>query len=288
MGDAPPTAVAGPPLPYGRRIELPGRGITFVREVEGPTPDAPTVLLLHGWIASAGLNWFQVFESLRRDFRVIAVDHRGHGRGLRSWKPFRLADCADDCAALLDELGEGPVIAVGYSMGGPIAQLLWHRHRDLVEGLVFCATARNFRGKPAEKLTFRALGGLSVLARGTPDSWRRRAALRVLAGRTGEGTYGGWALREYRRGDPATIIEAGAAIGRYSSHEWIHEIDVPTAVVVTELDQVVPPHRQRKLAEAIPGATVHPVRGDHVCCVQAADRFVPALLGACADVAARR
>ncbi|HMQ26351.1 MAG TPA: hypothetical protein PKA98_10220, partial [Acidimicrobiales bacterium] len=80
----------------------------------------------------------------------------------------------------------------------------------------------------------------------------------------------------------------GAAIGRYSSHEWIHEIDVPTAVVVTELDQVVPPHRQRKLAEAIPGATVHPVRGDHVCCVQAADRFVPALLGACADVAARR
>ena len=33
---------AGPPLPFGRRIELPGRGITFVRDVPGPTPDAPT------------------------------------------------------------------------------------------------------------------------------------------------------------------------------------------------------------------------------------------------------
>ena len=43
----------------------------------------------------------------------------------------------------------------------------------------------------------------------------------------------------------------------------------------------------RKLAEAIPGATVHPVRGDHVCCVQQPDRFVPVLLDACADVTAR-
>jgi 3-oxoadipate enol-lactonase len=242
---------------------------------------------LHGWTASADLNWFPEFGPLSRRYNVVAIDHRGHGRGIRSRDRFRLADCADDAAAACAELGTDRVIAVGYSMGGPIAQLLWHRHPDLVQGLVFCATARNFRGKPAERLTFRALGGLSVLARGTPDSMRRRAALRVLAGRTGEGTYGDWALHEYRRGEPHTIIEAGAAIGRFSSHEWIHEIDVPTAVVVTELDQVVPPHRQRKLAEAIPGATVHPVAGDHICCVQDPGRFVPVLLDACADVATR-
>ena len=52
----------------------------------------------------------------------------------------RLADCADDMAALIDELGTGPVIAVGYSMGGPIAQLLWKRHPEKVAGLVLCAT----------------------------------------------------------------------------------------------------------------------------------------------------
>ena len=257
-----------------------------MRHAEGPA-GAPTLLLLHGWTASADLNWFPEYGPLAERWSVLAIDHRGHGRGIRSDDRFRLADCADDAAAACAALGIDRVIAVGYSMGGPIAQLLWHRHRALVEGLVFCATSRNFRGKPAEKLTFRALGGLSVLARGTPDSWRRRAALRVLAGRTGEGTYGPWALQEYRRGEPHTIIEAGAALGRYSSHEWIHEIDVPTAVVVTELDQVVPPHRQRKLAEAIPGASIHPVRGDHVCCVQRPDRFVPALVGACADVTAR-
>jgi pimeloyl-ACP methyl ester carboxylesterase len=48
--------IFGPRLPFGRRIELPDRGTTFVRRLAGP-PGAPTVLLLHGWVASAGLNW---------------------------------------------------------------------------------------------------------------------------------------------------------------------------------------------------------------------------------------
>src|SRR4051812_49284810 len=133
-------AVAGPPLPLGRRVELPGRGTTFVREVEGP-PGAPTVLLLHGWMASGGLNWFQTFDLLGEHFRVLAPDLRGHGRGIRSPRRFRIGDCADDAAALLDELGEGPVIAVGYSLGGPVAQMLWKRHPEKVRGLVLCATA---------------------------------------------------------------------------------------------------------------------------------------------------
>src|SRR5688572_33236141 len=93
--------VPGPPLPLGRRLELPGRGTTFVREVPGP-PGAPTVLLLHGWMASGGLNWFQTFAGLGERYRVLAIDHRGHGRGIRSRKRFTLADCADDPAAVLD------------------------------------------------------------------------------------------------------------------------------------------------------------------------------------------
>ena len=131
----------GFPLPPGRRILLPGRGTTFMREVAGP-PGAPTLMLLHGWIASGGLNWFQAFEPLSRHFRVIAPDLRGHGRGIRSWRHFRLTDCADDVAALVDRLDCGPVIAVGYSMGGPVAQLLWRRHAHLVSGHVLPGVMR--------------------------------------------------------------------------------------------------------------------------------------------------
>src|SRR2546421_10493975 len=144
---------SGTGLPFGHRVELPDRGTTFVRRVDGP-PGAPTLLLLHGWVASAGLNWFRVFEPLSAHFNLVAPDLRGHGRGLRTPSIFRLADCADDCAATLVELGTGPVIAVGYSMGGPVAQLMWRRHRDLCEGLVMCATSTSFVPLARDRIVF--------------------------------------------------------------------------------------------------------------------------------------
>ena len=76
------------------------------------------------------------------------------------------------------------------------------------------------------------------------------------------------------------------ALGRFSSHEWIGGVDVPTAVVVTTKDKFVAPPRQLKLAQAIPGATVHPAHTDHAACVLGARRFIPALLEAC-DVGER-
>ena len=43
---------------------------------------------------------------------------------------FRLDDCADDVVALADELAIDRFVPVGYSMGGPIAQLIWKQHRS--------------------------------------------------------------------------------------------------------------------------------------------------------------
>ena len=93
-----------PPLPPGRPVDLPGRGTTFVREQAGP-PGAPTLLLLHGWTATGDLNWCTAFPALGRRWRVISIDHRGHGRGIRDGRAFSLEDCADDAAALLAVLG---------------------------------------------------------------------------------------------------------------------------------------------------------------------------------------
>ncbi|MDQ3107456.1 MAG: alpha/beta hydrolase [Actinomycetota bacterium] len=286
---APPSGsdrVAAPPLPPGRAVDLPGRGRTFARIADGP-PGAPTLLLLHGWTANADLNWFRCYSHLSRRFNVVAIDHRGHGRGIRTRRPFSLSDCADDAAALARELGHERVIAVGYSMGGPIAQLLWKRHRDLVEGLVLCATSRNFGRSTPERLMFTGMLGLSGVARLTPAALRRRVTGRIFGSRWEQSPIAAWVAAELQRNDPATVLQAGYSIGRFSSADWIGEVDVPTAVLVTLHDQVVATRRQLRLAESIPGAEVIRIAGDHGVCVTDPGRFVPSLVDGATRVSRR-
>ena len=286
--DDPIVAAVGPPLPMGKRIPLRGRGTTFVREVPGP-PGAPTVLLLHGWIASGGLNWFTVFDALGADYRVLAPDHRGHGRGIRSRNRFTLADCADDAAVMLEQLRTGPVIAVGYSLGGPVAQLLWRRHPDLVDGLVLCATSHHLVAGFREQMLF---GTVMAAAAGSSrlGSLAARVPVRQLrqwlpAGTTSRpDSMRQWASAEMRRHDARHLLEAGWAMSNYHAR-WIGDIDVPTAVVVTTKDRAVNPLAQVSMALRIPNASIHRVEDGHVACSR--PPFGPALAAAVGDVAGR-
>ena len=274
----------------GRRVELAGRGTTFVREVAGPGEGAPTLLLLHGWLASGGLNWFRVFDPLGEHFRIVAPDLRGHGRGIRSGRRFRLADCADDVSVLLDELGTGPVIAVGYSLGGPVAQLLWRRHPEQVRGLVLCATAHNLMPGVRESLIFSsamaALAGTTragqLAARLPADRIRR---MFPVASAERPSSLRRWARAEMGRHDWRMIMEAGRAMGTYSARKWVGEIDVPTAVLVTTKDRGIPALNQLQMALKIPHASIHRIEDGHVVCSKRS--FAPPLVAACLEVAQR-
>jgi 3-oxoadipate enol-lactonase len=267
-----------------RDVELPGRGRTSIRDVSGPE-GAPTLVLLHGLAATGRLNWFTALPALSRRFRVLVVDHRGHGRGIRT-RHFRLADCADDAVAVADQLGIESLIAVGYSMGGPIAKLCWSRHRDRVRGLVLCATANHFLRPQVRGVASAVFPGVIVAARLMPRVFRDRIVDGMARGLP-QGERRNRVRREMEDTDPATVLQATRAVLRFSSHDWAAGIDVPTAVVITTEDQLVPPSRQYRLAASIPGAKVFEVAGDHLACVRAADRFVPALVGACEYVAAQ-
>ncbi len=199
---------------------------------------------------------------------------------------FRLEDCADDVVELADALGVRSFIPVGYSMGGPIAQLIWRRHRSRVDGLVLCATAARFATGREQQIGFMGLGGLAMATRLAPAAVRRRVMNEFVSRREATGPEL-WAREQMRRHDLTAVLEASRAVGQFSSTPWIGEVDVPTAVVVTQRDTLVAPRRQFALADAIPGATVHPVDFDHHAAVFASNRFVPALLDACQSVAAR-
>jgi 3-oxoadipate enol-lactonase len=243
-------------------------------------------VLLHGWTASADLNWFTCYRALGERYRVVALDHRGHGRGIRSKKPFRLEDCADDAAAVCEVLGIDQYIPVGYSMGGPVAQLMWQRHREHVHGLVLCATSSYFSTSREERLGFLGLSGLVTLARLTPVQLHQWATHQFFLQRKSEG-WSNWATSEVARHDWRSVLEAGKAIGAFSSSHWIGEIDVPTSVLVTTRDTVVPTRRQLRLLAAIPSAEAFRVEGEHDVVAMNPAWFVPTLLRAANSVVER-
>lgn len=242
------------------------------------------MVLLHGLGATGLLNWFPSFSALAQHYNVVAIDHRGHGRGIRPGRRFRLADCADDVAVLIDELNIGTAILAGYSMGGPIAQLMWHRHPEVVRGMVLCATSYRFGPQDAPLAPVGDLMGLGL--RLTPGLLRQQVVKNITGFTPGGRSAPRWVLDEIHNHDPAAIVEATMAVRRFDSSEWIGDLDVPAASVITELDRLVPPRRQRKLAELTHGE-LFAIPGGHDVCVRDPGLFVPALLRAVQSVARR-
>ena len=273
-------------LPPGRFVELPARGRTFVREC-GEPEGAPVVVLLHGWTATAALNWYPSFAPLANNFRVIALDHRGHGRGLRSRAAFRLEDCADDVAALLGAIGVERCVAVGYSMGGSIAQLLWQRHPNVVDGLVLCATGGDV---PRDATRSPALRD--------GDCWEHprwrfpHTAARPRVNRNAA-----------RMGGDSTLIVVGDRRDRptrLDPDRSSRSGDLPIRLAHIDAPDVRPngrhrdPRRRRRPARAAarsgpgdPRSDAARHRGGHSACTSAPEQFVPALVDACLEVAER-
>lgn len=275
-------------IPHGEMVQLPGRGTTYVTDTPGPRPDSPTIVLLHAVGCTGLLTWFPSIEPLSRQFRVVTLDQRWHGRGIQS-ESFSLQDCADDVASLIDVLDLNRPIVAGYSMGSIIAQRMWRQHRPKISGLVLAASIGHFRHGTKELFFHQSMQVAMGATRGLSHAITSRHAAR--RGRRDQVLSGddlhAWALSEFRSTSPWAVAQAVAALGRHHSHPWLRHIDVPTAVVIPRRDRVLPPRDQRALARAIPDATLHDVDGGHAACVLEADRFVPVFLEAVDSVHSR-
>jgi 3-oxoadipate enol-lactonase len=253
-----------PVPPAASAVDLPGRGTTHVLDLPGPTPDAPVVLLMHGIATTGPLTWFTVLNDLREQYRVITFDQRWHGRGIRSAE-FRLDDCADDAAGVLDALGIDQAIVVGYSMGGAIAQMLWLRHPERVSALVLCSTSARWEGHMGERVFFRTLGLVSKgLVSVAADKVAAHAdAIPAPSDDAAEAGLRAWCMSELRSTSLWSLPVVMAELGKFDATAWIGDVTVPTGVLVTSHDKAVPTARQLQLAESIPGAIMRYAPGGH-------------------------
>jgi pimeloyl-ACP methyl ester carboxylesterase len=190
------------------------------------------VVLIHGWLANAGLNWALPGTSglLAKNYRVIALDVRGHGL---SGKPTREdaygPELVEDVVRLLDHLEIKKAHVVGYSMGGIIAANFLVKHPD------------------------RALSG-TLCGMG----WLKKGGLAE------------WGFARIGKGDPnaKALAVCGRSLARLALTEAeIKSIRVPVAVLYGDRDDLVKKLYLEPLRKARKDWPVIEIRGaDHLSC----------------------
>ena len=94
------------------------------------------VLLLHG-LASTCHIWDLVAPILAADFRIVALDQRGHGRSAQVDDGYDFATVSGDAAAFINAMGWQRPVIVGHSWGADVALELAVARPDHAGGLVF-------------------------------------------------------------------------------------------------------------------------------------------------------
>lgn len=269
----------------GRTVPV-GRSEFFVREA-GPADAAPLVLL-HGWAYDGYITWHRVLPRLAERHRVVSIDLRNHGKSDRIRGRFDVEDLADDVAGVLQALGLGRVSVAGYSMGGLVAQALARRHPGRVERLVLAATAARPLRWPRWVTVPVFLAG-RVLARLDRTTAPRIVHRYLISTGVIPPEHSAWLWQCLMDRDSDLYYEAGFAIARFDSTEWVGRLAVPTLVIIPGHDQLIPRRAQRETAGLLREGRVVEIEGArHEAILTHPDRIAGEIVGFLAEDGPRR
>lgn len=246
------------------------------------------IVFLHAFPLNARM-WTTQIEALPAGWRAIAPDLRNFGKSPRTATPARhVRDHADDVIALIQEIGAGPAVLVGLSMGGYIAFECWRRRPDAIRALVLADTRAE---ADAEEARARRVAMQDVAAREGTGA----VVDAMMPGLLGATTHMAdphlavevrrWATETSADG----VIDALEALRtRPDSRPTLPTIDCPTLVIVGEEDTLTPPALSRVIADGIEGATLVQVpRAGHLANVEQPEAFNAALTNFLTTIAQR-
>jgi len=215
----------------------------FYYEEHGFGPHA--IVFIHGLFTSSKMWRESYLSRLPNEYHTYAIDLRGHGQSSRTTKGCNLVQLADDVYRWSQQLGIARFHYVGVSMGGGVGVQLALEHPEVLHRLVLMNTVTGF-GSVAPRL---AAPLLSLVA------GRRRLLKRVL--RSGF-------TRPPADETMRLLLADALLVSRRTCAEWfhpnnrmrhldrLHDVKVPTLVMIGGKDNVIPVDRQHRLADALP------------------------------------
>ena len=225
------------------------------------------LVLLHG-ITLSSLTWHYQLQDLADEFRVIAVDHRGHGTSKPGDGGWELDRLALDVRELLDHLDLRDAIVVGHSMGGMVTLRFALDHADVRRGRVAGIVLMSTSGTPVHRLAaWKALSDVVTpsvkrgLALGDrlPGGLFPASDLSYLVFRVGMGQGASPEHVELNRlmtaSTPVSVwSELMSGVVGFDVSDRFHEIDVPALVLVGTRDVLTPPAAARAMVAGLPAA----------------------------------
>lgn len=125
-------------------------GITM-NYIETGDPKGPVVLLIHGYTDSS-FSYSRVLPMLDKNYRILAIDQRGHGDSDKPANGYEMRDFAADAAAFMDAVGVKNATIVGHSMGSFVAMQTALDHPGMVNRLVLVGTASAAKNEAVQQL----------------------------------------------------------------------------------------------------------------------------------------
>lgn len=245
------------------RIDAGGRVVTGAEAGEGPP-----LVLIHG-LGGTWEYWAPAMALLARGARCVALDLPGFGHSDDLGGAFTLDKAVARLAAALAVLGVGAAPVCGHSLGGPLAVRLARNHPETTSQLVLVGPS-GLAEAPFWQRRALTLVPVYRLLRRAPVPWERwlvragpvrRAALRALV-RDPATVSRAMALTLVDGGREARELQGAIAASFATGLDAeARALDVPIDAIWGDCDRMAPLVHAQVLLRAVPGATLHLMRG---------------------------
>lgn len=121
------------------------------------------IVILHGGIFGSTYEMYQVIDSLSKNYQVIAVSTRGHGKSELGTQPITYEQKANDVMAVINDVTKDSVIIIGFSDGGYAGYKLASMYPERVKKLIAIGATELYRGVRDFKFTAKQASALDTV-----------------------------------------------------------------------------------------------------------------------------